>query len=155
MDKEQSIVVYGKGDFFYLHSESVKRDYCICGFVDKDLSDSSEIKNEWKTIEDIDVDYNKVLIMSENPDSMFEMLLIVKNAGISFDRIVMGIAYYGYLSEYYKFDVTKNYAININSECGNIVTSNPMEYKDALRYLMERIVKNRGGGVEKSPSEIV
>ena len=150
MGNKQSVVIYGKGDFYKKNSERLSSEYNVCGYVDKSLKTECSELSVWNSIKDVEVYYDAVVIMSERPQNIFEMLDSVKINEVSHEKVILGVSEFGYLSEYFVFWLMPNYSIKIICDNEEIIVNNSVEYARALRYLMEKTIYKNGGVLKES-----
>lgn len=143
-----TVVVYGVGDFYEKHKSHIEKRFSICGKVDKKYGDGSNTLKEvfpvFGSVNEVDVYYDYLLIMTSLPNIMFEMIDRVKRYGVPTPKVQFGISYWGFLCNYFNFSLCNDYRLNISSRYSSSVVGDYDEFIIAIKKMMDVIIQIEG-----------
>lgn len=142
----KKVIIYGVGVFYIKNKTAIDSLFSVSGFVDRSYNErtNSGLKPMWANINECTSDYDFVLIATETPEYIFEILGILQKCGIQSKKILLGISYFGPLSKYFNFDVCDTYEIKCTSKYGTIVTGNNVVFMDYVRSAINKLVSVKG-----------
>lgn len=148
-------VIYGLGDFFIKNKENLKSNYKLCACIDRDDNKSVLCEGKYfSSIEDLDIDYDIIIIMSESPKNIFQMMYNLKSVGITAIKVRLGISYFGCFSKYFRFNIFDNYRIIVSDEYKTSIIDNLDSFIPYLKLRMEKIAFKKGVELKNSLHEL-
>jgi len=117
-------LVYGCGGFYKKYEDQIYDKFDLIAFLDK--KETNE-KNHYKLIDQVNENYEVILIMIEKVDFIFEALEELKNKEIDYNKIELGISYWGRFSKYDFIKVSKN-GILISKDKSILEVTTPDEF---------------------------
>lgn len=91
-------LVYGCGQFFKSNEEHIKKQFEIVGFIDRNSNNTDN--KVYRSYIEYEGDYERILIMIEKTDSLFEVINLLRFQDVNMKTIILGIGLYGKFSEY-------------------------------------------------------
>ncbi len=148
---KKSFLVYGTGDFFYQYKSEIQEKFTICAYIDKNAK-ITNIDNTtvYHSLSEDSGQYDVILVMTESPFILFEILDIIKMNGVSAKKISLGISFYGSLSKYFDFFLCDDYRVQIISENCSCYAENSSVFIRHLQTRMEDICLSMGGMLKDS-----
>lgn len=149
--EKESVLIYGTGAFFHKYKTEIENAFKICGYIDRDKQ-KLEIDNFLicHSVSEYKGKFDHILVMTEKPNIIFEMVRSIRSANIPARLIVLGISNYGFLSSYFDFRVCDDYRIKIRDKDYSCFASNPDVFIQCLKTRMREICMSTGGGLKKS-----
>ena len=138
--KEINILIYCVGGFYHRYKEFILNDYNVIGYIDACFTNEFNRKEpyEYSKIEDVKCAYDRILIMSEKPNVIYQALRRLEKVGVSAKKIMLGISNYGSIGRYFKFSVLNNYNIAVIDANESKIAHNESDFTSCLKNLMER-----------------
>lgn len=117
------ILVYGVGNFYLQHEKEIQEKYEVVGFVDKKGGNYRNNKI-YTNINECDLVYEKILIMSSKITICFEMISRAISENVDFKRIVLGIAFFGKYNQLNEISVSKegHMLLSNGKMCINVIS---------------------------------
>lgn len=145
MIMKETVIVYGVGKFYELHKKQIHKDYFVCGYVDRKFkTEIIKSKKCFSSIDEININYEKILVMCEKVELIFEFILNLKCYHVLPEIITLGISDFGHLSKYFSFSVDEAYRIKVQDKYGIEYVDDKEEFVKCLNNKINIIVNIYG-----------
>lgn len=109
----KKIVIYGIGQYFNKYETEIEKNYEVVGYIDKSGGECNGRK-VYQKIEDVEIEYDYVLIMATRIKYCFEIINVLIHAKLEYQKILLGLSLYGMYSKL-EFVVNSSGGIKINN----------------------------------------
>lgn len=134
---KNDILVYCVGGFFNRYKAFIRDDYNIVGYIDARFASEFNHNNEYSRIEDVICAYDRILVMTERPSVIYQVLRNLKQSGVSAEKIFLGISYYGGVAKYFSFSVLSDYSVAVIDANETRIANSEINFISNLKYMIE------------------
>lgn len=144
----KKIAVYGIGQYYKKYGTEIEKKYDVVGYIDKNGGEHNG-KKVYQKIEDVDIDYDYVMIMSTKIKYCFEIINALLCANVEYQKILLGLSLYGVYSKF-EFGVTSSGSIKIDNGKFAIDIISEDEFANVMDIMLNECYKFYLAGNKKN-----